>query len=123
MVDAIFKEVNKMLKARIIYPIHHSTGVTNIVSMRKKNWEIQICVDFRNLNQASLKDNYALPNMDHILQTVFGSEMMSMLDSFSGYNQISVAENEQHKTTFITPWGTFAYNHMPFGLINVGATF
>lgn len=123
MADAIFKEVDKMLKARIIYPIHHSAWVANIVPVRKKNGEIQICVDFCNLNQATLKDNYALPNMDHILQIVFGSEMMSMLDGFSGYNQISVEENEQHKLAFITPWGTFAYNRMPFGLINVGETF
>lgn len=49
--------------------------------------------------------------------------MMSMLDGFSSYNQIAVAENEQYKMTFITHWGTFAYNCMPFGLINVGATF
>lgn len=49
--------------------------------------------------------------------------MMSMLDDFSGYNQISVAEHEQHKMAFITLWGTFAYKCMPFGLINAGATF
>ena len=71
-----------MLKARIIYPIHHSTWIANIVPVRKKKGEIRICVDFRNLNQASLKDNFALPNMDHLLQTVAGSEMMSMLDGF-----------------------------------------
>ncbi|XP_059076546.1 uncharacterized protein LOC131875864 [Cryptomeria japonica] len=61
--------------------------------------------------------------MDHLLQTVSGSEMMSMLDGFFGYNQIGVKQDYQHKTTFTTPWGTFAYNRMPFGLINVGATF
>lgn len=90
---------------------------------KKKNGEIRICVDSRTLNQASLKDNYSLPNMDHILQTIAGSEMMSMLDGFFGYNQIGVDKKEQHKTTFITPWGTFAYNRMPFVLINAGATF
>lgn len=67
MVDAIFKEVDKILKARIIYPIHHSTWVANIVPVSKKSGEIRIFVDFRNLNQGSLKDNYALFNMDHIL--------------------------------------------------------
>ena len=75
-----------MLKARIIYPIHHSTWIANIVPVRKKNIEIKICVDFHNLNQAFLKDNFTLPNMDHLLQIVVGSEMMSMLDGFSGYN-------------------------------------
>lgn len=105
---AIFKEIDKMLKARIIYPIHHSTWVANIVPMRKKNEEIRICVDFRNLNQASLKDNFALPNMDHLLQEVVGSKMMSMLDGFLGYNQIQVDDVDQHKKDFTTLWGTFA---------------
>ena len=75
-----------MLKERIIYPIHHSTWIENIVLVRKKNGEIRICVDFRNLNQASLKENYALPNMDHLLQTIVGVGMISMLDGFSRYN-------------------------------------
>lgn len=48
---------------------------------------------------------------------------MSMLDGYSGYNQINVAENDQHKMTFITLWETYAYSRMPFGLINSGATF
>lgn len=112
-----------MLKSWIIYPIHHSTWVANIVSIRKKNGEIRTCVDFHNLNQASLKDNYALPMMEHLLQIVVGTEMMSKLDGFSRYNQISVVEEDQHKTVFITPRGTFTYNRMPFGLINVGSTF
>ena len=80
-------------------------------------------MDFRNLNQSSLKDNYPLPVMEHVLQTVAGSEMMSMVEKNLGYNQISVANEDQHKTAFTTPWGTFAYNRMPFGLINAGATF
>ncbi|KAH9316614.1 hypothetical protein KI387_025241, partial [Taxus chinensis] len=71
----------------------------------------------------SLKDNYPLPMMDQVLQVVTGSEMLSMLDGFSGYNQVEVNTVDQHKTTFTTPWGTFAYKRMPFGLINVGATF
>ena len=75
-----------MLKAHIIFPIHHSTWVENIVPIRKKNGEIRICVDFSNLNQASLKDNFALPIMDQILQIVVNLEMMSFLDGFSSYN-------------------------------------
>lgn len=59
--------------------------------------------------------------MDHVLKVVIGSKMMSMLDGFLGYNQVEVLEKDQHKTTFTTPWGTFAYHRMPFGLINVGA--
>lgn len=70
-----------------------------------------------------MKDNYPLPVMDHVLQDVTGVEMMSMLDGFLGYNQVEVLEQDQHKTTFTTPWGTFAYRRMPFGLKNGGETF
>ncbi len=83
-----------MLKARIIYPIHHSTWIANIVFVKKKNEEIRICVDFHNLNQASLKDNFSLPNMDHLLQIVTRSKMMSMLDGFLGYNQVEVEKKD-----------------------------
>lgn len=112
-----------MLDARIIFPIHHSTLLANIVPVCKKNGEICICIDFKNLDQLSLKENYPLPIMDQVLQTVTSSEMLSMLDGFLGYNQIEVSESDQHKTAFTTPWGTFSYHIMPFGLINVGATF
>ena len=91
--------------------------------VRKKNGEIRLCVDFRNLNRASLKDNYPLPKMDHALQKVTRSFRMSMLDGFSGYNQVVVDKEDEKKTTFTTPRGTFMYAKMPFGLMNAGATF
>ena len=80
-------------------------------------------MDFRNLNRASDKDNYLVPPMEQILQMVSGSELFSLFDGFSGYNQVLVAEEDRLKTTFRTKWGTFAYKRMPFGLINAGATF
>jgi hypothetical protein len=61
--------------------------------------------------------------MEMILQRVVGSQMMSLLDSFSGYNQIKVKTIDMYKTTFTTRWGTFGYECMPFGLSNAGATF
>jgi hypothetical protein len=61
--------------------------------------------------------------MDHILQKVVGSSRISLLDGFSGYNQVLVHPDDQEKTTFTTPWGTFMYVKMPFGLMNAGATF
>jgi hypothetical protein len=61
--------------------------------------------------------------MEMILQQVVGSQMMSLLDDFFGYNQIKLKRPDKYKTTFITCWGTFAYEHMPFGLYNVGSTF
>lgn len=61
--------------------------------------------------------------MDKILKWVSGSEMVSLLDGFLGYNQVLVAFVDQLKTTFIIQWGTFTSKNIPFGLINVGATF
>ena len=79
-----------MLKAKVIFPVRHSKWVSNMVPVRKKNGDIRICIDFRNLNKAYQKDNFPLPTMEHILQSVVGSELMSFLDGFLGYNQIMV---------------------------------
>jgi hypothetical protein len=117
------KELNKILSAKIIFPVRHTQWVSNLVPVRKKNGEIRLCVDFRNLNKASDKDNYPVPPMEQILQQVSGSERLSLLDGFSGYNQVLMSPSDQLKTTFRTPWGTYAYRKMPFGLINAGATF
>lgn len=95
--------------------------MSNLVLVRKKNGELRLCVDFRDLNRASLKDHYPLTSIE--LQVVSGSERFSLLDGYSGYNQILVKEEDQYKTTFTTKWGTMAYNKMPFGLSNGGATF
>ena len=119
----IQSEVKKLLDARIIFKVRHSKSVSNLVPVRKKYGEIRLCVDFRNLNRASDKDNDLVLPMEQILQMVLGSEIFSLLDGFSGYNQVLVAEEDRLKTTFITRWGTFAYRRIPFGLINVGATF
>ena len=75
-----------MLQAKIMVPLRYSKWVANIVTFWKKSGEIRLCVDFRNLNRVSLKDNYSLPKMDHILQKVVGSTKMSMMDGFFGYN-------------------------------------
>lgn len=91
--------------------------------VRKKNGAIRLCVDFKNLNIACEKDFYPLPKIKILLQRVAGLRMMSLLDGFSSYNQVMVRKEDQHKTTFTTPWGTFHYVRMPFGLYNARATF
>ena len=117
------REVKKLLQAQIIVPLRYSEWVANLVPVRKKNGEIGLCVDFRNLNRSSRKDNYPLPKMEHILQRVTGASRMSMVDGFSSYNQVSVLPEDREKTTFTTPWGTFMYAKMLFGLMNAGVTF
>jgi len=83
LLPLIEKEVKRMYEARIITPIRFSEWVSNLEPTRKKTGEIRLCVDLRNLNKVSLKDNYPLPKMDHILQRVVGASRISLLDGFS----------------------------------------
>ncbi len=123
LLPSVEKEINRLYKSGIIVPIRFSDWISNLVPVRKKTGEIRLCIDFRNLNKVSLKDNYPLPKMDHILQRVVGASRMSLLNGYSGYNQVYVHEDDRDKTAFTTPWGTFHYAKMPFGLKNAGATF
>ena len=97
------KELNKLLTARIIFLVRHTQWVANLVPVRKKNGDIRLCVDFRNLNRSSEKNNYPVPPMEKILQKVSGAKMLSLLYGFSRYNQVLVSPPNQLKTTFRTP--------------------
>jgi hypothetical protein len=116
-------EVEKLLKSGFIYPIPLTEWVSNIVLVTKKQGTIHVCVDYRDLNKACPKDNYPTPFIDQIIDNCTRSVIFSFMDGFSGYNQINILPVDQHKTTFICPWGTFSYRKLPFGLKNVGATF
>jgi hypothetical protein len=76
----------------------------------------RMCVYFRELNKATLKDYFPLPFIDQVLDTLVGKRYFSFLDGYSGYNQIQIAPEDQDKTTFTCPWGTYAYKVLPFGL-------
>ena len=79
---------------------------------------------YQKVNAATVRDHYPLPIMDHVLERVAGKRAYSFLDGFSaGYNQVSIKEEDQHKTAFATEWGIYAYRVMPFGLTNAPATF
>ena len=84
---------------------------------------IHLCMDFHDLNKACLKDNFPTLFIDYIVDEYMGCEVFSFMDGFLGYNQIQIKPVDQHKTTFICPWGTFVYRKMPFGLKNAGAAF
>jgi hypothetical protein len=119
----IRNELEKLLKTGTILSLKYSEWVSNLVPVQKTTGQIRLCIDFCALNRASIKNHFPLPNMEMIFQQVAGSQMMSLLDDFFGYNQIKVKMEDKYKTTFITHWGTFAYEHIPFVLSNAGATF
>ncbi|GJV78396.1 reverse transcriptase domain-containing protein [Tanacetum coccineum] len=81
------------------------------------------CIDYHKLNNATRKDHFPLLFIDQMLERLVGHEYYCFLDGFSGYFQIPIAPEDQEKTTFIIPYGTFAYKRMPFGLCNTPATF
>ncbi|GJV22959.1 reverse transcriptase domain-containing protein [Tanacetum coccineum] len=83
----------------------------------------RVCIDYRKLNEATAKDHFPLPFMDQMLERLAGNKYFCFLDGFSGYFQIPIDPNDQEKTTFICPFGTYAYRRMPFGLCNAPATF
>nr|GEW45922.1 reverse transcriptase domain-containing protein [Tanacetum cinerariifolium] len=134
--DVIKKEVFKLLDASMIYPISDSPWVSPIYCVPKKGgmtvvanenndliptrlvtgW--RVFIDYRKLNDATRKDHFSVPFMDQMLERLAGNEFYCFLDGFSRYFQIPIDPQDQEKTTFICPYGTFAYRRMPIGLCN-----
>ena len=139
--EVVRKEVLKWLDTGVIYPISDSAWVSPVQVVPKKGgttvirtennillpsrtvigW--RICIDYRKLNKATRKDHFPLPFLDQMLDRLAGHEYYCFLDGYSGYNQISIAPDDQEKTTFTCPYGTFAFRRMPFGLCNAPGTF
>ena len=122
--QAAKKQVAKLLQGGIIREIKYSEWLANPVLVKKKEtgtW--RMCVDFTDLNKACPKDDFPLPRIDQLVDATSGCELMSFLDAYSGYHQVLMASEDEPKTAFITPIGTYCYNRMPFGLKNAGATF
>ena len=91
--------------------------------VKKANGKWRLCIDFIDINKACPKDSFPLPRIDLIVDATAGHELLSFMDEFSGYNQISIDPNDQEKTSFVTAQGTYCYRVMPFGLKNAGATY
>lgn len=116
-------ELEKLLKVGFIRAINYAERISNIVSVLKADKSIRFFTELRDLNKACLKDGFPLPNIDMIVDMTAGYEMYSLMDGFSGYNQIKIAPEDQEKIAFTCAWGTFCWNVMPFGLKNAGATY
>ena len=123
LVPEIEKEVNKLIEAGFIREVKYPTWIANIVPVRKKNGQLRICVDFRDLNEACPKDDFPLPVTELMIDSTTGHEALSFMDCTAGYNQIQMAPEDQEATAFRTPKGIFCYKVMPFGLKNAGATY
>ena len=120
---AINEEVDKLLQSGAIKEVEYPEWLANVVLVKKANGKWRLCIDFTDINKACPKDGFPLPRIDLIVDATAGHELLSFMDAFSGYNQISMDPNDQEKTSFVTAQGTYCYRVMPFGLKNAGATY
>ncbi|MBS2634161.1 RNA-directed DNA polymerase, partial [Salmonella enterica subsp. enterica serovar 1,4,[5],12:i:-] len=124
--DRVKEEINRLLEANFIRPCRYADWISNIVPVEKKGTsKIRVCIDFRNLNRATPKDEYPMPIADMLIDAASGHRMISFLDGNAGYNQIFMAEEDISKTAFVCPGfvGLFEWIVMTFGLKNAGATY
>ncbi|KAL4282666.1 hypothetical protein GQ457_16G019630 [Hibiscus cannabinus] len=126
MKQIVMKEIIKWIDAGIIFPISNRTWVSMVQCVPKKGGIIvvsnenneliptrtvttwRVCMDYRKLNKATRKDHFTLPFINQMLDHLVGKSFYCFLDRYSGYNQISIAQEDQEKTTFTFPFGTYA---------------
>jgi hypothetical protein len=108
-------EVERLLSAGVIREVTYLEWLANTVMVKKANGKWRICIDFTNLNKACPKDEFLLPRIDSLVDAATSSELMSLLDYYSGYHQIWMRKEDEPKTSFITPSGTYCYLRMPEG--------
>ena len=118
-------EITRLIEAKFIWQCRYAEWISNIVPVYKKNGKLRVCVDFRNLNQATPMDGYPMPTADVLIDAAAGHKIISFMDGNAGYNQILMAEEDIPKTAFRCPGhlGLFEWVVMTFGLKNAGATY
>ena len=124
--DEVEKQINSMLENDIIKE-SKSPWCSPIIIVKKKSEDgkpqFRFCIDFRNVNFATVKDSYPLPRIDETIDALGGATFFTTLDLASGYWQIPVADQDKEKTAFCANNQLFEFNVMPFGLCNAPSTF
>jgi len=123
LIPEIEKEVNKLIEATFLHDVKYPTWVPNIIPISKKNGQLCIYMDFRDLNNTYPKDDFSLLVMECMIDFTSRHGALSFMDCTTSYNQIQIAPEDQEATVFCTPKGIFCYKVIPFDLNNTGATY
>jgi hypothetical protein len=121
--EGVRNEVKRLLSVGVIREVTYPEWIANTVMVKKANGKWRMCIDFTDLNKACPKDEFPLPRIDSLVDAAATSELISLLDCYSGYHQIWMEEEDEPKTSFITPSGTYYYLRMLEGLKNAGGSF
>ncbi len=123
LINEVQEHLQEMLSSGAI-GASESPYSSNVVLVRKKDGTLRFCIDFRRLNNRTIKDAYAIPRVEDTLHLLSGAKYFSKLDLRSGYWQVGVDEQDKQKTAFqVGTLGFYEFNRMPFGLCNAPATF
>ncbi len=123
MFDEVRSHLQQLLDAGILRR-SHSPWASNMVLVRKKDGSLRVCVDYRMLNQRTVKDAYALPRVEEILDCLSGNKYFTVLDAKSGYHQVELEEQHKQRSAFTAgPLGFYEFNRLPFGHCNSSATY
>jgi hypothetical protein len=105
--ETIRLEVNKLLEAEFIRPVDYPSWLANSVLVENPDKSCWMCIDYTSLNKVCPKDEYPLPRIYQIMDSMTSCELLSFLDTYSGYHQISLTVDDKEKTAFITSFGIF----------------
>ena len=118
----IKRQIHEYLQAGHIRPSNSSFGAP-VLLVKKKDGSMRMCIDYRGLNDITIKNNFRLPRIDDLHDRLGNARFFTKLDLYSGYHQIPIRPGDEHKTAFTSRYGTYEFIVMPFGLTNVPATF
>ena len=114
--------LKQQIEAGVVVP-STSSWASPVALVRKKDGSVRFCVEYRRLNEVTVKDAYPLPRIDMVLDCLSSARLFSTVDLQSGYWQLEMHPKDRHKTAFITKYGLFEYSKLPFGLCNAPGTF
>ena len=115
-------QMEEMVNKGFVRPSTSPWGVS-ILFVKKKDGSMRLCIDYREMNKVTIRNQYPLPRIDDLFDKLQGAKVFSKIDLRSGYHQLRVHDEDVFKTTFRTRYGHFEFLVMPLGLTNAPAAF